>query len=66
MPDPTVIIEPVAVRRETAARMLDCGPTKVYDLCRRGELRTIKVGADTRVVVASIREFVIRGGTAAR
>jgi len=60
--EPQVIIEPEAIKRSTAARLLDCGTTKIYELCKAGKLKTIKVGTDDRVVVASIREFVAAGG----
>lgn len=59
-----VVIEPAAVRKTTAGKMLDCSLTKIYELLRAGKLRTIKVGADDRVVVKSIREYVDAGGDA--
>lgn len=52
-----VTIEPVAVRRKTAAAMLDCSETTVWKLCKEGKLATVKVGADDRVTVESIRRF---------
>ena len=62
MSEPTVAIEPVAVKRATAARLLDCGATKVWELCKAGKLQTIKIGADERVLVSSIRAFAASGG----
>lgn len=56
----TVNIEPVAVKRSTAARMLDCGPTKVWQLQKSGELETVKLGADDRITVDSIKRFIGR------
>lgn len=56
----TVSQDQIAVKRSTAARMLDCGPTKIYELEKSGELETIKVGADKRITVESIRRFVQR------
>lgn len=50
-------IEPVAVRRATAARLLDCSPSTIHSLIKRGDLKIIKVGADQRVTVASIRRL---------
>lgn len=50
-------LEPVAVRRQTAAKMLDCSETKVWQLARDGVLKKIKVGADDRITVESIRAF---------
>lgn len=40
--------------------MLDCGETKVYELEKSGELETIKLGADRRITVDSIKRFVQR------
>ncbi len=50
-------LEPLGVRRTTAARMLDCSPTTVWKLCKAGKLDTFKVGDDMRVTVASIKRF---------
>ena len=56
----TVTLEPIAVKRSTAAKLLDCGSTKVFQLQKAGELKTVKVGADDRIIVQSIREYVAR------
>lgn len=61
----TVSQNQIAVKRSTAARMLDCGPTKVWQLEKSGELKTIKLGADTRITVESIKQFVQRQLSAA-
>lgn len=53
----TVAIEPVAVKRSTAARMLDCGPTTIWRLVKEGKLDVIKVGKDDRVTVESIKKY---------
>jgi hypothetical protein len=55
--DPIVVMEPVAVRRKTAGRMLDCSETTVWKLCKEGKLATIKVGNDDRVTVESIKRY---------
>jgi excisionase family DNA binding protein len=55
--EPVVNVEPVAVRRRTAAQMLDCGETTVWRLCKEGKLDTIKVGKDDRITVASIKKY---------
>ncbi len=47
----------VAVRRTTAADMLDCSPSTIYNLCRAGKLKTIRLGADERILVESIKAF---------
>lgn len=48
-------IEPVAVRRSTAAQMLDCSSATIYKLEQLGVLETILVGADRRITVKSIK-----------
>ncbi|MEO8716979.1 MAG: helix-turn-helix domain-containing protein [Burkholderiales bacterium] len=50
-------LEPIAVRRGTAAKMLEVSVTTVWHMCRRGDLATIKIGADDRILVDSIRRF---------
>lgn len=55
--EPIVTLEPLAVKRVTAARMLDCGVTTIWRLCKEGKLETIKVGSDERVKVASIKRY---------
>lgn len=52
-----VRIEPYAVRRSTAAKLLDCSPTTIWKLCREGRLEVVKVGADDRILTESIRRF---------
>ena len=52
-----VTIEPVAVRRTTAAKLLDCSPSTIWKLCRAGKLDVVKIGADDRVTIASIRRY---------
>jgi hypothetical protein len=51
-------IEPEAVSYEDAGRMLGVGRTKAWQLAKEGKIKTIKIGADDKVVVASIRRFV--------
>jgi excisionase family DNA binding protein len=58
--DPIVTLRPMAVRLDTAARLLDCGTTKIRELVKTGELRTIRVGADQRVVFESLEAFLAR------
>lgn len=57
-----VVIEPLVVKLTTAAKILDCGHTKIWELCKDGKLKTIKVGSDQRITVASIRRYVEKGG----
>lgn len=55
--EPEVSIEPVAVKRKTAARMLDCGETAIWKLQKAGVLDTIKIGTDDRITVESIKRY---------
>jgi len=50
-------LEPVAVKKSTAAKMLDCGATTIWRLCKEGKLDTIKIGEDDRITVESIRRI---------
>jgi hypothetical protein len=61
--EPEVKLEPLAVKRTTAADLLDCGPTTIWKLEKAGKLDTIKVGKDTRITMESIRRYV--GGSSA-
>ena len=45
---------------EQAAVVLSIGRSKVYDLMRRGELRSLRIGGSRRVSVTALREFVDR------
>jgi excisionase family DNA binding protein len=45
---------------EDAARVLGLGRTKVYELMRSGELRSVKLGGLRRIPVAALAEFVKR------
>jgi excisionase family DNA binding protein len=51
-------IEPLAVKIDTAARILDCSRSTVYKLLNAGKLKTINIGADQRIPVESIKEFL--------
>ena len=48
-------LEPVAVKFSTAAKMLDCGSTTIWRLCKAGKLDVIKIGADNRITTESIK-----------
>ena len=43
-----------------AAQRIGLGRTFTYDLIRRGQLRSLKIGGARRVAVADIEEFVLR------
>lgn len=58
MKEEVLVLEPVAVRRQTAAKMLDCSETTVWKLAREGVLKKVKIGADDRITVASIRALI--------
>jgi excisionase family DNA binding protein len=52
-----VVLEPIAVKFITAAKQLEISESTVRKLAREGKLKTILVGADQRITVASIRAF---------
>jgi excisionase family DNA binding protein len=53
-----VVIEPLAVGYADAAKMIGVGRTKVWQLAKEGKLKTIKIGADSKITVESIRKYV--------
>jgi excisionase family DNA binding protein len=48
----------LAVTVEEAARLLSLNRTKVYALCMRGELRSVKIGRSRRIPVAALHEYL--------
>jgi len=50
-------LEPIAVKKSTAAKMLDCGPTTIWRLCKEGKLDTVRIFADERITVESIKRI---------
>lgn len=49
---------PIAVRVETAAKMLDTAPSTVAYWCRTGRLRASKVGRGWRIRVTDIEAMI--------
>jgi excisionase family DNA binding protein len=47
-------IEPLAVAPKMAMQLMQCGPTHLYDLIKRGELEVYKEGRHTRITMRSI------------
>lgn len=43
---------------DEAAEMLSVGRSLAWELVRRNEVRSVKVGRTRRVVVASLREYI--------
>jgi hypothetical protein len=37
--------------------MLECSTTTIWQMVKRGDLQTIKIGADDRILVDSIRRY---------
>jgi len=52
--------EALCVSPRRAARMLDLGLTRTYELLNSGELKSFKDGKSRRVIVASMHEYVAR------
>ena len=48
----------VLVSVEEAAAMLSLGRTLVWELVRKKELRSVKVGRTRRILVSSVHEYV--------
>lgn len=51
---------PVVYTPEEVAEILKIGRTKVYELLRRGVIRSVKVGALRRVPASALDEFLER------
>ena len=51
-------IEPLAVRVETAAKLINCGITKVKALIAEGTLDSVKVGAMRLVKYSSLKRLI--------
>ncbi|MGH9116437.1 MAG: helix-turn-helix domain-containing protein [Acidimicrobiales bacterium] len=49
---------PLLLRPEEAAVLLGIGRTRVFDLIRSGELRSVKIGNSRRVSPTALAEFV--------
>ena len=52
--------EPLLLRPEEVAEKLGCGRSAVFDLLRKGELRSVKLGRSRRIPVDALQEFVER------
>lgn len=51
---------PLVVKPKRAARMLDVGLTRLYELMSAGELESYRDGASRKITVASIQAYVAR------
>lgn len=51
---------PLLLTVDEAAHMLRIGRTVVYQLIQEGEIRSVKIGRNRRVVATSIGEYVSR------
>jgi excisionase family DNA binding protein len=60
--------DPITVRVREACSLTGIGRSKLYELIKAGEVRTIKVGAITLIPMESLREFLgrSRSGSAER
>ena len=52
--------QPLAIRVSEAARLLDIGRSKCYDLIKTGVLPSIRVGKTVRVPLAALNAWVAR------
>lgn len=51
-------VEPTVVTTAQAAQYLKCNPKTVRKLCRQGDIRAVKLGADWRIPTEALDEFV--------
>ena len=55
-------VERIALKLTEAASAIGVSKRHIYRLISRGEIDTISIGGGQRIPVASLREFVERGG----
>ena len=48
------------VTPEEAATMLSIGRSKIYDLIRAREIRSVRIGGSRRISVSALHEFICR------
>lgn len=53
--------EPSVVTTAQAAQCLGCSPKTVRKLCQQGDIRAVKLGADWRIPVEALDEFLGSG-----
>jgi excisionase family DNA binding protein len=53
-------LPPLLLRPEQAARVLNLSRSKVFDLIRSGELRSVKSGGSRRISAMALRDYVER------
>jgi excisionase family DNA binding protein len=51
-------VEKILVTVEEATHILSMGRTRIYQLIRSGELKSVKCGKSRRIVADSIRTYV--------
>lgn len=54
-------MKPLACNIRPLARMLGCSAESLYDLCRRGEIASIKLGKRRRVIALRVVEQLLGG-----
>lgn len=54
-------LEPFTVRIPVAMRLTGIGRSRLYELIKAGQLKTVKVGTSTLVTTSSLRQLVERG-----
>jgi excisionase family DNA binding protein len=54
-------LEPLTVRIPVAIRLTGIGRSKLYELIKTGELKTVKIGSSTLITMASLRRLVEHG-----
>jgi hypothetical protein len=53
-------MQPIAVGPKAACRMIDCGPTRMFDLIKTGEVESYKDGKSRKILVKSLLDYVER------
>jgi excisionase family DNA binding protein len=53
-------LEPLVVSPKEACRLLDCGPTKLYELIEAGEIESYLDGRSRKITMESVKRRVQR------
>ncbi len=51
-------MDPILLKVEECARVLNLGRSKVFEMIRRGELPVVRFGRSVRVPVVALRELI--------
>ena len=60
-PVPEIELDNRALRASTLARMWDCSRGHIYNLINSGQLRTVRIGSEKRILLSEVNRFLKAG-----